>query len=644
MLTVVVIAALFRFWQLGRWPPGLYRDEAYNGLDALNVLDGRLALFFPANNGREPLYIYLVAVAVALLGPTALAVRLPAAIVGTLATLPTYALGRAWFGRLTGLFAAFLWAVTFWPVHLSRIGLRVVAFGPLLALAFWLGTLAYRRGAGGLWFVAGLVYGITFYTYLAARFTPLLLLLLAAYLVLTGRKGRLWSRGRSLWFVIGAALIVLPLAALIWRQPDILIGRAGQVSIFSPTVNQGDLWGALVGNVGRSLGLFFWRGDTILRHNGLLDYSAVLPQDHPAGRPVFDLLMIAPFFIGLGWCLRHWRRPPAMALLLWQLVMLGPTILAEDAPHFLRAAGVLPGAVFLPAIGLAVLWDWQRPPALLRQAVVVALLAGSAWLTARDYRAYGQQPDVAYLFEAAASELATSAAADAQNGAVWLDRRFPEGWPSIPYLLTGRAYRTYDPGEGLPPISEPAVIYAWPFASLDFIREAITLPAIVGAETGPPARGDLEPEPYPLYVRYDVRPARPDASPVANFAGQYNLYETSYTLAAPDVIRVDLLWEAAEPERQGTLPTVFVHVTGPDGLLAQDDAPPAGGNWPIGWWQSGLYLRDSRLLRLPEAFDPARHQVIVGLYRPDDGARLPVLDVDGRPAGDHVVVPPGEQE
>ncbi len=40
LLLVLATAVFLRFWQLGDWPPGLYRDEAYNGLDALRVLDG----------------------------------------------------------------------------------------------------------------------------------------------------------------------------------------------------------------------------------------------------------------------------------------------------------------------------------------------------------------------------------------------------------------------------------------------------------------------------------------------------------------------------------------------------------------------------------------------------------------------------
>ena len=421
-----MLAAGMRLYRLGEWPPGPYRDEAWNGLDALGVLDGHHTLFFPANNGREPFYIYLVALSIALFGPTAFALRLPAALAGALATIPTYLLGREWFGRATGLFAAVLWAVTFWPVHLGRIGLRAGLLAPLLALAFWLGTRAWRERRSTLWLAAGVVYGLSFYTYLAVRFTPLVLVLFAAYLVATGRRARLWDGGRVLWFAVGVAAVVAPLALTLAADPSLIFGRAGQVSILSPEINGGNLPGALLGNVGRALGMYIWRGDTILRHNALLDYSGT-----PAGRPVFDWLMIGPFLAGLGWCLWRWRRPAAAFLLIWQLVMLGPTILAEDAPHFLRAAGVLAGAVFLPAIGLGLLWDWSRLSVGLRRGIALLLLGGSALLAARDYATYAQQPDVAFLWEAAASGLAQSAAADAEAGLdVYLDTRFSDGWPS----------------------------------------------------------------------------------------------------------------------------------------------------------------------------------------------------------------------
>jgi len=41
LIAILLLAALLRLWHLGRLPPGLYHDEAYNGLDALSLAAGR---------------------------------------------------------------------------------------------------------------------------------------------------------------------------------------------------------------------------------------------------------------------------------------------------------------------------------------------------------------------------------------------------------------------------------------------------------------------------------------------------------------------------------------------------------------------------------------------------------------------------
>lgn len=88
LAVVTLVAAFLRLWQLDQLPPGLFFDEAYNGLDARAVADGeRFPLYFAGNNGREPLYLYLQAVAVKLLGPSAYALRLTSALIGIL-TVP----------------------------------------------------------------------------------------------------------------------------------------------------------------------------------------------------------------------------------------------------------------------------------------------------------------------------------------------------------------------------------------------------------------------------------------------------------------------------------------------------------------------------------------------------------------------------
>lgn len=628
LLLAILVGALLRLWQPGDLPPGFYRDEAFNGLDALRVLNGGHALFFSANNGREPAYIYLTAVAITLFGRSVVAVRIGAAVVGAATTGVTYLLGKSWFNRRVGLLAAWLWAITLWPVHLSRIGLRPILLPFVLGAAFWLAALAYRRQERWLWLLAGAAYGAGFYTYLAVRFTPLLLLALVAYLWWRERE-RIWPG--VLWFGVGTAVLLLPWLLLFWQQPELIVGRTGQVSILNPAINGGDLWGTLVRSIGRALGMFIWRGDTILRHN-------------PVGRPVFDWLMALPFLVGVIWCLRHRRKPAAAALLLWVGVMLGPTILAEDTPHFLRAVGVLPAVLLLPAIGLAQVWTWSRLPVWLRRGGVLLLLAGSLLLTGRDYLAYSQDEAVALLFEAAALDLAQQIEQEGAETAVYLDRWFwdpasQRGWPSIPFLVDVDALYLYRPEFGVPPAApgQPVTVYGWPFGSLDFMATFLQPPARVSVAEGPPARGDLEPESYPLYVRYHVVPGAVPEETAARFGDR--LWLRSVAAAVDEqTLHVDLQWETETAVSRRWV--AFVHVLGPDGLVAQSDRPPAYGHWLPQWWQPGIVVQDARTLALPVPFDPAQHQIVVGLYDPATAERLPVFTPDGRPVGDSWPVVP----
>ena len=609
LFMVVILAAVLRFWQLGEMPPGLYRDEAFNGLDALDVLDGQHAIFFPANNGREPAYIYLTTLFVGLFGRTALAVRLGAAVVGTLTTLLVYKLATVWYGRSAALFAAFTWAVTLWPVHLSRIGLRPILLAPFLAAIFWLGTLAYRRQNRWLWLLTGLVYGAAYYTYLAIRFTPVLLLVLAVFLIWRGQWRRLWPG--VVWFGLGTAVSLTPFALLIFQKPDILLGRTGQVSILNTAVNQGNLWSTLGQQTWQALGMFFWRGDTILRHN-------------PAGRPVFDWFMALPFLIGLGWCVKNWRRPVAMTLLLWTAVMLGPTILAADTPHFLRASGLLPGIIILPAIGLSQIWGWERVASGLRKTAVILLALGSLTMTIRDYTNYSQAPDTGYFFEQAARTLAEKTNEDILGLDNFMDERYWSGWPSIQFLATSPNTHRFLPENGLPPLTRMSQLFVWPYTNRDFIPQALPTNALVWSESGPLSRGDLEPEPYPLYDRYLIITELPELPLTASFDGIFTLHQAQASLLDSQTIQVDLIWSADNPPSQPL--AVFVHVVGPEGNIAQSDAPPGSGNWPANWWRSGLSLHDRHTILLPEPFDPAHHQIQIGIYDTQTGLRLPILN------------------
>ena len=192
ILALMLIAGTLRFYELGAWPPGLYHDEAYNGLDALRVLAGDRPLYFAANHGREPLFIYLVSLSVDWLGRSVYAVRFPSAIIGTLLIPAAYWMARELFGRRVGLLTAALAAITLWPLHLSLISFRAGSLPLFIALSIGAGVHAYRSGRAWHWIVAGILYGLSFYTYLASRFTPIALLLLLVLVLIMRRDKRLW--------------------------------------------------------------------------------------------------------------------------------------------------------------------------------------------------------------------------------------------------------------------------------------------------------------------------------------------------------------------------------------------------------------------------------------------------------------------
>jgi 4-amino-4-deoxy-L-arabinose transferase-like glycosyltransferase len=620
LLVVMVTAALLRLGQLGDAPPGLYRDEAYNGLDALNVLAGDHSLYFEANNGREPLYIYLTSLSLLLFGQTVWALRLSAAVIGIITTATTYRLAADWFGWRTGLLAAWLWAVTLWPVHLSRIGLRVILLPLFLALVFWLGSEAYRRRQNYLWLLAGLLYGVSFYTYLAVRVTPLLLGAFAFYLVLTGRGRRLWPG--AAWFVLGTVLVGAPLALVAWQQPEVVLGRSGQVSILNPAVHQGELPAILWRQAGRVLGMFFWQGDTILRHN-------------PAGRPVFDPVTAVAFIAGLLLCLRARQRPAAMLLLLWTAVMLAPTMLAEDAPHFLRAAGILPAVLLFPAIGLSQLWTWTKLPCRLRSLLVIMLALVILFWTVRDYTVYTRQPDTGYLFEAAVRQMAEEINGSAAGVTNYIeDERYWKKWPSLRFLLDSEeSVVRFRPEEGLGALpEEPVAIYIWPYEPLEYLIGALPQQALIFIQAGAWHRGDLEDRPYPLYVQLNVREAATDWPLVANFENEIQLRRIETVLLARNVLQVDLYWSS---ETGVNRPVVaFVHVMAEEGLAGQSDLPPGEGYWLPHWWRPGLIMQDRHLIELSQPSDFSRQQLLVGMYDANSGQRLTAYTPAGKDLGD----------
>jgi 4-amino-4-deoxy-L-arabinose transferase-like glycosyltransferase len=394
LLIVIIlgIGAFLRFLFLDTIPPGWHHDEALMGIMAREVFENvQRPIFFQAFLGQEPLYIYISAGLMWLMGGNTdiLPVRVASALVGIATIGVTYLMARDMFGRRVGLISAALLATSFLQVMLSREGYRVITQPLMEALTiFFLWRACQRQTAHkqSLWYfiAAGIAFGGTAYTYLGARLFPFVLVLFALWwLVFRGRPAIPVSRRLGLFFVI-AAVTLAPLGIYFLVNPGTFSARIDQVSVFQPGVATQPVFQALLENIFKLLSIFTVFGDTLWRWN--------IP-----GRPVFVGIVGILLYVGILVALRDTVKQKAAAVmaLSWFIVMLAPSFLSVDVGAYTpRSMGLVPMLYVFPAIGLVFIWDWavDRGPALWKQygnrvfaIIAVLVVVADGVITYQDY-------------------------------------------------------------------------------------------------------------------------------------------------------------------------------------------------------------------------------------------------------------------
>ncbi len=127
---------------------------------------------------------------------------------------------------------------------------------------------------------------------------------------------------------------------------------------------------------------------------------------------------------------------------------------------------------------------------------------------------------------------------------------------------------------------------------------------------------------------------------LVNFAGLVLLLnaEVGSTNARPGgPVPVALQWRALRAMEEDY--TVFVHLVGPDGRLhGQVDTWPVQGSYPTSRWTPGEKLTDLHEVRLAPDAPPGHYRVEIGWYLLATMGRLQIVNVDGQPIGDSLVV------
>jgi hypothetical protein len=616
----------------------------------------------------------------AIAGRTRVILRASAVPLGLMTILATFAWTRLAHGGAVALASTALQSVSFWSLSTGRQALR----SSLLPLLFTLAAYFYWRivrgetkadegngappvaGYGHLAMFALLV-GASLYTYVPARVLWIIFPAFLLYLALFHRRVARRVAYPTLAGVGLGLLLAVPLFAHLRAHPG-AEQRLAMLDAPLQALTRGDV-SLLLRRAQDFVSGFIIPG----RGDDFLAYT--IP-----GRPIFDPPAGILFLVGLGLCLVRWRRPAHAFSLLWLLVGISPSLVTGASASTTRSIAALPAVFLFPALAAvtAAKLAAERWGALGSSVVAVGFAGVLAWTgvsSAVDYfDRWAGSPNTRAAYQH--TLVATAQYLDAQpaSGLVCISTNQPYA-PHDPYVFDlslrrqdlsvcwfdARRALLFRPGERARLITPSSAPLAATFAEL---------PGIQFSDRVDMLPSDLDPS-FTVYewlpaegvaalrrrtadsvvTSWSARAASPpgrgqenahlELIPPVSFGDALHFlgYELHTPVVAPGgTVELITLWQAvnpalfrlADPADIGGEPVVFVHAldTETGELVAQEDRLDA----PAWDWQEGDVLSQSHSVVLPRERLSGPINLVVGVYRRVDLARLPVV-VDDESAG-----------
>ncbi len=667
LLLIILAAVALRLYDLPGTPPGLTHDEADHGITAWGIVNGAREVYFTVGYGREPLFDYSTALLMSFLGPTYLAARLTAVFFGLIMIAATAAWVRQAFDARIALLTAAGTAVGFWAVMTSRQSLRSVTLPALFTLAFYFfwRALTVQRQTGPRqhpppspearrhFLLAGLLLGLTFYTYIPSRILWIVFPAILGYLAVIDRRLFRRMRAGTASMLLIAAMVGSPLFYYLFKHPAAET-RIGQLSAPLSAAIGGD-FGPLLANSAASLKLFTISGDSFWRYN--------IP-----GRPFLTPVMGLFFYVGIAaavwgmWSPKNRKETGVAyaAALFWLVAGFTPTLVTGPALSTTQAIGMQPILYLLPALGLAAIYRAvssfsmrQRGSLAVRnqqlfQLGLILLFTSAAFITARDYFIrWARAPEVRVHYE---SSMAAAMAYINEQGIqdVAISTITPGRFhtPAVAEMIIQDPSvlpRYFDGRYGLSlPAAEDSYLVVPGFAPLSPLLDPY-LGTVALVDTIPLPETDLD-RPLRIFRLSGPRlaaewqalfsgAANPLPAPVtfgssAQFMG-YSLYSAEFSPG--DTFTVATLWRVQAPLDDAIL---FTHLQGAGGVpIAQADRLDVPGES----WQPGDLFIQLHQLTIPADTTAGDYPIAVGLCQgpPESCTRLPVASAN---AADNVLI------
>ena len=312
--------------------------------------------------------------------------------------------GRLTYPEIIALLSSFFLATSFWHINFSRIGFRAImapfflVWGIYFLLKslnsiLWMSDVHRTSDIPKLKIIffsilAGIFYGLGFYSYIAYRATPLLILIILFLYWLKNKEPQIRKKIllSTFYFLLSTIIIAAPLGLYFLHNPQDFFGRTTQISIFNSPTPLKDL----SMNILKTAGMFNFIGDWNWRHNyagrpelfwpvGILFILGVVLSIRrlfstgtgrlrpPAGRSGLDSRQADSDFVG------DQAQPASetfrtktgggfftsVFLLSWLIVAALPVVVSNEAlPHALRSILLIP-PVFILA-GFGGIWLYEK--------------------------------------------------------------------------------------------------------------------------------------------------------------------------------------------------------------------------------------------------------------------------------------------
>ena len=382
---LVLVAFVIRVYQLGSFPDTVLADEADNAQAAVRILYDQ-----PPENGffgfdwtPQPAFsIYKEAAFIAIFGFNIMAMRLPSALISSLALIPFYLLLRRQFSTVTSLLAAVLLATSVWYLNFSRSSWNNVdiSFYMLMTMLFLmcgLDTMTSEHAPPsikwGYFATAGFFCALGLYGYPAGRAITLALVAFFPIALLFNRQHyKTLLLGCVLLFAVEAATFA-PQGVYVARNWEHFNGRSKVVLIFNNPTYKADPAGTMLQQLNNNI-----RGPWHGRVNNT-------PQYTPVAEPQLDKFTGLLVLIGMVLTLVLGKLRGKLETWLWWLMLLAGWVLTQlitvDTPNGARGIGYLPALVYFAGVsldtivlGLTRISESSNWPLITRKSSVAALV------------------------------------------------------------------------------------------------------------------------------------------------------------------------------------------------------------------------------------------------------------------------------